>query len=89
MCSHVALLSDCDPVAGQRSGCDYRLPASSGSLQERGDAEQQLLVKALFIQGELTELPAPPPHVQTGTSSTSLLLHTAGGNLSRLNLTLF
>lgn len=60
------LIIQSDPVRGQRSRCDYRLWANSGSLQERGELEKQLLVKTLFIRGELTEL---RPAARTATCS--------------------
>lgn len=56
-CSRLScLIIQSDLVEGRRSRCDHRLPANSGSLWEPGDAEQQLLVKTLFIQRDLTEL---------------------------------
>lgn len=62
------LVIQCDPVRGQRSRCDCRPLANSALLQERRETEQQLLVKTLFIQGDLTDLwPTSCPHVWTGS----------------------
>lgn len=50
------LIVQSDPVIGQRSCCDYCLLANSDLLQEcRGE---QLLIKAISILGERTELSA-------------------------------
>ncbi len=77
-CLSTLLSIQSDPVRGQRSHYDYRPPANCGLLQEHGETEQQLLVKALFIQGDLTELcPASYTSASSNweqTSTTSLWL---------------
>lgn len=58
MCSPAAsplscLVAQRDPVRGRRSRGDCRPLANRALLQERRETEPQLLVKTLFIQGDL------------------------------------